>query len=79
MTTSAAIEFEYTNWVGRKSLRQAIPISVRFGTSEWHPEPQWLMLAHDLDKCENREFAMADMTFDEDKSESIMFTPWVQS
>jgi hypothetical protein len=59
------VDFEYTNWEGRKSLRRARPISIRFGKSEWHPKPQWLMRAFDIDKGEEREFAMADMEFEE--------------
>ncbi len=59
------VDFEYTNWEGRKSLRRARPISIRFGKSEWHPKPQWLMRAFDLDKGEEREFAMVDMEFED--------------
>jgi predicted DNA-binding transcriptional regulator YafY len=60
---SRELEFEYCNWEGRKSIRRVRPISVRFGKSEWHPKPQWLMLALDLDKGQEREFAMNDMEF----------------
>lgn len=63
---SGVIEFEYCNWEGRKAIRQARPISIRFGKSEWHPKPQWLLLAFDIDKEAEREFAMADMAFDEE-------------
>jgi hypothetical protein len=62
---TSEVEFEYTNWEGRKSLRRARPISIRFGKSEWHPKPQWLMLAFDIDKGSDREFAMADMEFED--------------
>lgn len=57
-----AIRFRYVNWRGEVSQRRALPISTRFGVSEWHLDPQWLMLATDLDKNEDREFAMRDMT-----------------
>jgi len=63
---SGVIEFEYCNWEGRKAIRQARPISIRFGKSEWHPKPQWLLLAFDIDREAEREFAMADMAFDEE-------------
>lgn len=43
------------------TVRHVVPISVRYGTAEWHPEPGWLMLAHDLDKSAMREFAMKDI------------------
>lgn len=55
------IAFGYTNWRGKTSQRRAIPISVRYGSSDYHKEDQWLMLALDLDKDEEREFAMRDM------------------
>lgn len=64
-TEGAAIEFEYTNWEGRKGIRQAIPLNIRFGKSEWHDVPQWLMLAYDIDKQAEREYAMADMQFED--------------
>jgi len=52
------VGIDYTNWRGERTLREIIPISIRFGTSEWHPEPQWLLLAYDIDKQAEREFAM---------------------
>lgn len=53
--------FGYTNWRGEHGTRRAIPIRVYHGSTEYHPEPQWLMEAHDLDKDAVRIFAMQDM------------------
>lgn len=53
--------FDYTNWRGERMRRKVIPREVRFGISEWHKDPQWLMLAYDFDKRGEREFAMRDM------------------
>lgn len=53
--------FDYTNWRGEKDRRRVIPHGMRFGSTEWHPEPQWLMKAFDLDKQADREFAMRDI------------------
>lgn len=50
----------YTNWRGETSTRRIIPKSVRYGSTEWHPEPQWLLLAWDDDKKTDREFALKD-------------------
>ena len=61
ITNAKSIYFTYTNWSGKISTREARPISVRFGASEYHEEPQWLMLAFDDDLQEIREFAMRDM------------------
>ncbi len=56
-----AITFWYKNYRGEEGYRRATPISLRFGSSEWHPAQQWLMLAHDDEKNAPREFALADM------------------
>lgn len=53
--------FTYRNWRGEVATRRAIPQHVYFGATEWHPEPQWLMRAFDVDKGEVRDFAMRDM------------------
>jgi hypothetical protein len=56
------ITFTYTNWRGETSTRTATPYRLRFGTSEWHKEPQALMLAYDYEKRSEREFAVRDMS-----------------
>ena len=56
------IEFDYTNYRGEQSHRKARILAVRWGTSDWHPEAQWLLMCWDLAKDEFREFAMKDMT-----------------
>jgi predicted DNA-binding transcriptional regulator YafY len=53
--------FQYKNYRGEVTTRIVTPISVRFGLTEWHPEPQWLLLAFDHEKQAEREFAMKDM------------------
>lgn len=50
----------YTNYRGETSTRRIIPKSVRYGSTPWHPEPQWLLLAWDDDKQADREFALKD-------------------
>jgi len=42
-------------------VRTVIPERVWFGSTEWHPEPQWLLEAFDIEKGERRSFAMADI------------------
>jgi hypothetical protein len=59
---SSDLSFDYTNYKGDKSRRTVTPVAYRWGGSQWHPEPQWLMMALDHDKGEPREFAMKDMT-----------------
>lgn len=54
--------FTYRNWRGETGRRTVGVMSVWYGSTEWHPEPQWLLHAIDLDKMETRDFAMKDMT-----------------
>src|SRR5882672_2167861 len=69
MVGREALSFGYTNWRGETSHRRVSPISLRYGVSEYHKRAGWLMLALDLDKNEQREFAMRDMVLVEPANE----------
>lgn len=56
-----AVSIRYRNHRGEVSDRRIVPGSFRFASSEWHPEPQWLLDAHDLDKGAGRSFALKDV------------------
>lgn len=56
------IVFWYRNYKGEEGYRRVKPISIRYGSSAWHNEPQWLMLADDLENNKRREFAMRDIS-----------------
>ena len=56
-----AIRILYTNYRGETSLRTIVPDKIWFGTTEWHPGSQWLLDALDLEKGQNRSFAMKDI------------------
>lgn len=49
----------YTNHRGERAVRRIVPELIRFGTTEWHPEPQWLLECHDAEKDAHRTFALA--------------------
>lgn len=51
----------YTNYRGKTALRAIIPERLYFGSTEWHPEPQWLLEATDVEKDQSRSFAMKDV------------------
>lgn len=51
----------YRNWRGELGVRTIYPKSTYFGVTDWHPEPQWFLLARDEDKGATRDFAMADI------------------
>ena len=51
----------YTNYRGKTAERVVIPEKIWFGSTEWHPEPQWLLDAVDVEKGALRSFAMKDI------------------
>ncbi len=57
---AAPVQMIYTNWRGETSRRMIIPRRVWFGSTDWHPEPQWLLKAIDTEKGEMRDFALKD-------------------
>lgn len=61
MTTQNAVTFTYKNYRGATSVRLVRPIMVSFGTTGFHPEPQWLLHAWDLNKEAERTFAIKDI------------------
>ena len=55
---------DYTNWRGERARRSIVPTGqLRFGTTEWHPKPGWLLEAWDPSKGAMREFALSDCDF----------------
>lgn len=54
------VEIDYTNWKGERSLRRIRPtcLAWSFG-NDWHPDPQFVLVALDLDKNQERTFAMS--------------------
>lgn len=57
------VTIEYTNYRGERGRREIIPIqtTLRFSSTEFHPEQQWLMDAFDVKKEAYRTFAMKDI------------------
>ena len=47
--SEAPVSVRYTNWRGETSTLRLILGDVRFGATDWHPEPTWLISAFDLD------------------------------
>lgn len=61
MDENKTIKMVYTNYKGNTSVRKIIPKEIYFGHTDWHLEDQWLMKAYDLDKNDDRIFAMKDI------------------
>jgi len=55
------VVIEYTNYKGVRSTRTIEPKQLYFGSTNWHPEVQWLLAAFDVEKNEERTFAMKDI------------------
>lgn len=53
------VTIDYTNWRGERAERYIRPIRVEWGSNEWHPNPQWLLIAHDAEKNAERAFALS--------------------
>lgn len=51
----------YTNWKGEIAERTIKPIELWFGATKYHTEAQWLLRALDIQKNEERNFAMKDI------------------
>jgi predicted DNA-binding transcriptional regulator YafY len=59
--TSDRVIIDYTNWRGERSEREILPQRIAFMRSEWHPNPQWILIAYDYGKEAERTFAIKDI------------------
>jgi predicted DNA-binding transcriptional regulator YafY len=55
------VVIDYTNWHGERAERRIMPLGVSYENNEWHPETQWLLYAIDLERDEDRCFALANI------------------
>ncbi len=53
--------FRYRNHAGEVAVRRVVPYRLWYGSTEWHPQPQWLLAACDLDRQAIRDFALSDI------------------
>lgn len=51
----------YTNHRGEVGWRRIFPQHIVCGSTDWHPEVQWLLRAFDLDRKAERDFALKDI------------------
>lgn len=61
MSEERIVRILYTNYRGETALRRVVPERIHFASTEWHPEPQWLLDALDVEKNASRSFAMKDI------------------
>ena len=55
------IAIDYTNWRGERSMRKIRPMTIWFGSTDWHQDEQWLLSAYDYQKAGRRDFALRDI------------------
>ena len=66
-STKGYLCFDYVNWEGKrgirkvKSVRAGGPIEIWYGKTRWHPKEGWLLKAFDIEKKEERNFAVKDI------------------
>lgn len=59
MNGKLIVAIRYVNHRGEEAVRRIVPLKLWYGSEKpWHPEPQWLLDAYDLDKDASRTFAM---------------------
>lgn len=61
MDMSQAVRFTYKNWRGEVAVRTVVPVHFWWGTTDYHPQKQWLLTAWDCDKQAHRHFAVQDI------------------
>lgn len=69
----------YTNYRGETSERLIRPIEIRFESSEWHTERQWILRAFDCGKNAERGFAIKDIHTWMPLVESVSSSPFAPS
>ncbi len=55
------VKILYTNWKNETRYRKIMPISIEFKSTKWHSEEQWILNAIDIEKNEQRSFAIKDI------------------
>jgi predicted DNA-binding transcriptional regulator YafY len=61
MDPTKVVSIDYTNHRGERHLRLILPLRIVFESSEFHPVAQWILYADDLQKNEERGFALKDV------------------
>ena len=61
MELNKKVTILYTNYKGETRYREIIPKSIEFKATNWHKEEQWILNAYDLEKEDDRGFALKDI------------------
>lgn len=55
------LKFYYKNYRGEQGVRSVQDPKWRYGSTEYHPTPQWLIDGFDLEKQDFRSYAAKDI------------------
>lgn len=58
---NVSFRMTYRNHRGETAERRVEAWRIFFGSTDYHPEPQWILTAWDYDKEVRRDFAMRDI------------------
>lgn len=76
------IKVRYRNHRGVVAVRTITPVRLRWGRTEYHPEPQWLLECYDHDRKAHRSYALADCDFTNSVTVPLVIDakslPWAQ-
>lgn len=61
MSYKDVIYAPYRNWKGQVKMRRFKPQEIYWGTTQFHPEAQWLFKVWDVDKDAERIYALKDL------------------
>jgi hypothetical protein len=61
MKPEQTLTFLYRNYKGNVALRSILPGELVFKSTEFHPEPQWIIVGLDVQKGQERSFAVRDI------------------
>lgn len=51
-----SVKVMYTNYRGETRLRHIFPTAIWYGSTQWHPEVQWLVQAVDMEDGKLKDF-----------------------
>jgi|LakMenEpi03Aug12_release.lakeMendotaPanAssembly.Ray.scaffolds.fasta_scaffold55650_2 hypothetical protein len=62
ITDGEYLTFTYKNYRGEVSECRVLTEQLYFGSNEYHPEPQWLLEAYNIDREVTRTYALKDIS-----------------
>lgn len=56
---AGTVELDYTNYRDERKYYRVVPLRIWYGTTQYHPQPGWLLEADDVVRGFRRTFALA--------------------